>query len=154
MLQTNRAGREGRDCVLLYLGDHDPSGEDMVREAAVAAGMTSLGEDGLAKVKAGLTSADELLRVVTEVREIRTICSGCGGAVAVDFNACPHCGHRLSGGCNKCGRALQSGWVFCPFCASSAVGRPSKSQHKTLRDQKQTLGWQASNVTEFKNQNR
>ena len=130
------------------------AGEDMVREAAVAAGMTSLGEDGLAKVQSGLTTADELLRVVTEVREIRTICAACGGAVAVDFNACPYCGHRLSGGCNKCGRALQSGWVFCPFCASSAVGRSSKPPHKTLRDQKQTLGLQPSNVTEFKNQNR
>lgn len=26
------AGREGKHCILLYLGDHDPSGEDMVRD--------------------------------------------------------------------------------------------------------------------------
>jgi type IV pilus assembly protein PilB len=129
------------------------AGEDMVRDAAVAAGMISLGEDGLAKVKSGLTTADELLRVVTEVREIRTICSGCGGAVAVDFNACPHCGHRVSGGCNKCGRALQTGWAFCPYCASSATSKPYRSQSKKLHDQRQALELPA-NGTEFTNQHR
>jgi general secretion pathway protein E len=41
--------------------------EAQLRDAALAAGMISLGEDGLRKVKAGLTSPKELLRVVTEV---------------------------------------------------------------------------------------
>jgi type IV pilus assembly protein PilB len=127
------------------------AGEDLVREAAVSGGMITLGEDGLAKVKSGVTTAEELLRVVTEVREIRTLCPACGGAVAVDFNACPHCGHRLAGGCGKCGRAMQPGWAFCPFCATSAAPRPQK---KKLRDQSRTLELPASNVAEFKNQNR
>jgi hypothetical protein len=124
------------------------AGEDLIREAAVEAGMVSLGEDGLAKVKAGTTTAEELLRVVTEVREMRTLCPSCSGAVALDFNACPHCGHRLSGGCPKCGRALQPGWSFCPFCASATA--PSKSRKK-LRDQRK-LELPPSNVAEFKNQ--
>ena len=34
--------------------------------------MLTLGDDALAKVKAGVTTAEELLRVVTEVREMRT----------------------------------------------------------------------------------
>jgi type II secretory ATPase GspE/PulE/Tfp pilus assembly ATPase PilB-like protein len=38
---------------------------DAVREAALKDGMTSLAEDGLAKVLAGVTSAEELLRVVS-----------------------------------------------------------------------------------------
>ncbi len=125
-------------------------GEDLIREAAVEAGMISLGEDGLSKVKAGITTAEELLRVVTEVREMRTLCPSCSGAVALDFNACPHCGQRLSGGCPKCGRALQPGWSFCPFCASTTAQGKSK---KKLREQR-TLELPASNVTEFKNQNR
>ncbi len=126
------------------------AGEDLTREAAVEAGMISLGEDGLAKVKAGITTAEELLRVVTEVREMRTLCPNCSGAIALDFNACPHCGQRLGGGCPKCGRALQSGWSFCPFCASTTSQGKSK---KKLREQR-TLELPASNVTEFKNQNR
>ena len=51
------------------------STEDQLREAAVSGGMITLGEDGLSKVKSGVTTPEELLRVVTEVREMRTLCS-------------------------------------------------------------------------------
>jgi type II secretory ATPase GspE/PulE/Tfp pilus assembly ATPase PilB-like protein len=125
------------------------AGEDLVRETAVASGMLTLGEDGLAKVKAGVTTPEELLRVVTEVRELRTICPGCSGAVAMEFMACPHCGHKLNKGCGKCARSLQPGWAFCPYCASSAAPKSSKKlagrKHRELP---------ASNIAEFKNQNR
>ena len=127
------------------------AGEDMVREAAIGAGMMTLGEDGLAKVKAGITTAEELLRVVTEVREMRTLCAGCGGAVGVDFMACPHCGHRLNAGCGKCARPLQPGWQFCPFCAATQVTSPGK---KKRRDHGAALELPPSNVAEFKIQHR
>jgi type IV pilus assembly protein PilB len=39
--------------------------EAQIRDAAGAGGMVSLGEDGLAKVKSGITTPEELLRVVT-----------------------------------------------------------------------------------------
>jgi type IV pilus assembly protein PilB len=106
--------------------------EDQIRDTAVSGGMITLGEDGLAKVKSGVTTPEELLRVVTEVREMRTLCGQCGTAVGVDFNACPNCGKRLGGGCPHCGRALQPGWNFCPYCAKSAA-EPKKPQ-KRLRD--------------------
>ena len=123
------------------------AGEEAVREAAVGASMANLGEDGLAKVKAGVTTPEELLRVVTEVREMRTLCPGCGGAVAMDYVVCPNCAHRLSGGCPKCGRALQPGWNFCPFCTATTASRPSRR----LRDAKRQLELPASSkVTEFK----
>jgi type IV pilus assembly protein PilB len=124
------------------------SGEDIIRDAAIANGMVTLGEDALAKVKAGLTSAEELFRVVTEVKEVRTLCPGCQGAVGVDFLACPQCGHRLHGGCQKCGRSLQPGWQFCPYCTTSTAARPSKKQ---LRDQRRTPELPPGNVAEFKN---
>ena len=123
------------------------AGEEAVREAAVGASMANLGEDGLAKVKAGVTTPEELLRVVTEVREMRTLCPGCGGAVAMDYVVCPNCAHRLSGGCPKCGRALQPGWNFCPFCTATTASRPSRP----LRAAKRRLELPASSkVTEFK----
>ena len=125
--------------------------EDIVREAAISAGMITLGEDGLAKVKSGITTAEELLRVVTEVREMRTLCPGCGGAVGVDFMGCPHCGHRLNAGCGKCGRALQPGWNFCPFCNATTSQQRTTSKKK-LKHQNKTLELPASNVAEFKNQ--
>jgi type IV pilus assembly protein PilB len=127
------------------------AGEDMVRDAAIASGMITLGEDALAKVKSGATSAEELFRVVTEVKVVRTLCPGCQAAVGVDFMACPHCGHRLNAGCAKCGRSLQAGWQFCPYCTTSASQKPTKKQ---LRDQRKTPELPPGNVAEFKNSNR
>jgi type IV pilus assembly protein PilB len=102
-----------------------------LREAALAGGMMSLGEDGVAKVKSGVTSPDELLRVVTEVRAQKSLCAECGGEIAVDFLACPHCGHGVGQACLHCKRALQPGWKFCPYCVKSTAG--SKTARR-LRD--------------------
>jgi type IV pilus assembly protein PilB len=124
--------------------------EDQIRDAAVAGGMITLGEDGLAKVKSGVTTPEELLRVVTEVREMRTLCTQCGCAVGVDFNACPQCGKRLGGGCPHCGRAMQPGWNFCPYCSRSTE---TKRAPKRLRDRDPREGRRelpAGNVAEFK----
>jgi len=120
---------------------------DLVREAAIEGGMVPLGDDGLAKVKAGITTTDELLRVVTAVHAVRVACPACGGAVASDFKVCPRCAHRLSGGCHKCGRSLQPDWEYCPYCAATAHKKKKKSkEHKT--------DLPGSNVAEFKNQSR
>jgi type IV pilus assembly protein PilB len=75
--------------------------ESQLREAAMAAGMTTLGEDGLLRVRAGVTSPQELLRVVTEVQARR--------------------GHAGGGGCAYCRRPIQPDWNFCPYCAKSTT---------------------------------
>jgi type II secretory ATPase GspE/PulE/Tfp pilus assembly ATPase PilB-like protein len=123
--------------------------EDAIREVAQSTGMLTLGDDALAKVKAGVTTAEELLRVVTEVREIRSICPACSGPVALDFLACPSCGHRLSGACPGCGRGLQTGWTFCPYCARGTEAR----RERRLRErhlQRELPAASITNVTEFK----
>ncbi|MDO8681217.1 MAG: zinc ribbon domain-containing protein, partial [Acidobacteriota bacterium] len=123
--------------------------EDAIREVAQATGMLSLGDDALAKVKAGVTTAEELLRVVTEVREMRSVCPGCQGPVALDFVACPACGRRLSGACPGCGRGLQPGWTFCPYCAKGTEARSERRlrERKVMRE---LPPGNITNVTEFK----
>jgi len=124
------------------------AGEDLLREAAISAGMISLGEDGIGKVKAGITSADELLRVVNDVSHRRSLCPNCASPVALDFTTCPHCGHRL-GGCPKCARPVQPDWKFCPYCATSMVSHKKKKKSKNRQSPEPT-----TNIAEFKNQNR
>jgi hypothetical protein len=107
--------------------------EAQIRDAALALGMTAIGIDGLAKVKAGMTTPDELLRVVTEVRESTSRCHSCNSTVSADFVACPSCGERVGGGCPHCQRPIQSGWKFCPYCARSTDASPRRPPHRRLR---------------------
>jgi type IV pilus assembly protein PilB len=123
--------------------------EDAIREVAQSTGMLTLGDDALAKVKAGVTTAEELLRVVTEVREMRSVCPGCSGPVALDFVACPNCGRRLSGACPGCGRGLQPGWTFCPYCARGTEAR-SERRLRERRIARELPAANVTNVTEFK----
>jgi type IV pilus assembly protein PilB len=126
--------------------------EAQLRDAAISGGMVSLGEDGLLKVKAGVTTPEELLRVVTEVREARAACPECGASVSPDFAACPSCGHRVGGGCPHCHRPIQSGWKFCPYCAKNTeTASAGKRGSKRLREQRQMRELPAAtNVAEFK----
>ena len=124
-------------------------GEDAIREIALASGMITLGEDGLAKAKRGVTTPEEVLRVVTEMKQMRTLCTACGGALSFEFVACPFCGKRSSSGCKSCGRTLQAGWNFCPYCAT---GTSQKAGGRS-RDSKPTAEIPAfTNVAEFKEQ--
>jgi hypothetical protein len=156
--ECNHTGYRGRMGIYEVMSVNDKvrrliaqrAGEDMIRDAAIAGGMVTLGEDALSKVKSGATSAEELFRVVTEVKEVRTLCPGCHAAVGVDFMAYPHCGHRLNAGCPKCGRSLQAGWQFCPYCTTSTAAKPSRKQ---LREQKRRPELPVSNLAEFRNQN-
>ena len=152
--QCNQTGYQGRVGIYEILPITDKlrrliarrGSEVQLRDAALAAGMVSLGEDGLAKVKAGVTTPDELLRVVTEVREARANCPACGAQVSPDYVACPACGHRVGGGCPHCHRPLEAGWKFCPYCAKSTEARTSSRRIR----QREVRELPPANVSEFK----
>ena len=92
--------------------------EQDLRLAALAAKMTSLGEDGLNKAKAGLTTLDELLRVIEVSNKIESLCPTCARIVQYDFQVCPFCGTLLNRTCEACRRPLQREWKLCPYCGA------------------------------------
>jgi type IV pilus assembly protein PilB len=75
---------------------------DLVNAAARAAGMRRMQEDALEKIQAGVTTLEEVLRVVP-----------------MDALATP--------GCERCGQELPPSYRFCPFCGTRRVPGVSDS---------------------------
>jgi len=128
--QCNHTGYRGRTGIYEVMRMTDAlcriiasgASPEQIREQAIADGMVTLGEDGLAKLKNGVTTAAELLRQLPDRRDRRTLCAACGTAVRTDFKACPNCGTRL-GLCPHCGRAVEAAWTFCPYCTREVPAR-------------------------------
>ncbi|HEX2714207.1 MAG TPA: ATPase, T2SS/T4P/T4SS family, partial [Candidatus Acidoferrales bacterium] len=96
--QTGHKGRVGIYEMLLFNEAIRPAVRsglraDELRQLAGSRGMKLMQEDALEKVRRGVTSLDEALRVVPFER-------GAAGA-------CPHCG-----------RELGPGFLFCPYCSA------------------------------------
>jgi type IV pilus assembly protein PilB len=89
---------------------------DQLREAAMATGMTTLGNSGLRKIEMGITTIDEVLKAVQQKEELTTVCPHCGKGVSLDFKDCPYCKRPLVPTCGGCGRIVQPDWVVCPHC--------------------------------------
>ena len=94
--------------------------ESDLKAAARQSGMKLLREDALDKVKQGITSPDEVLRVV-QVDETETPCPQCGALIEADFATCPYCLGTLKKTCPSCGQDLKVEWKACPYCNSTAV---------------------------------
>jgi len=65
---------------------------DQIRNAARASGMRRMQEDALEKVDLGLTSLDEVLRVIPFELASPDECTGCGCELLPTFHFCPFCG--------------------------------------------------------------
>ncbi|MFQ5580413.1 MAG: ATPase, T2SS/T4P/T4SS family [Nitrospiria bacterium] len=90
--------------------------EEEVRRAAELQGMETLAEEGFSKVNAGLTTLEEVLRVIALEDDIKTPCPRCGKVIHLDFIACPHCKYDVQSCCPSCKRRLQDEWLVCPYC--------------------------------------
>ncbi len=104
---------------------------DAIRDAARANGMTPLGADAWNKVRAGLTSLDEVRPLLTLLADEAPACPECGASIRHNFLACPGCGHTLRRRC-ACGTPLEEGWNHCPSCASPARDHLHNQFHRIL----------------------
>jgi hypothetical protein len=67
---------------------------DQLRVLAQAMGMKLMQEDALDKVLRGITSIDEVARVVPVQTASSIVCQICLGRTSRSFTFCPHCGAR------------------------------------------------------------
>jgi RNA polymerase subunit RPABC4/transcription elongation factor Spt4 len=93
--------------------------DSTIRIAAIDLGMRTLAEDGIEKVLMGLTTLEEVNRVVYVAEENRRVCPYCSTVLAGEFDYCPSCGHFVGDSCVQCHRRLNSHWSYCPFCGTT-----------------------------------
>ena len=108
--------------------------ETALVKAARAAGVRSLRESGINKVRAGLTTLEEVLRVTHTEIEHADRCPNCRQEVEEAFVICPYCQWNLrASSCPTCRESVKPEWRICPYCESvlprsevvaSSVGLP------------------------------
>jgi type IV pilus assembly protein PilB len=71
---------------------------DLVRTAARAAGMRRMQEDALEKLQSGVTTLEEIIRVVPMEALATSGCEQCGHELPPAYRFCPYCGTRRGPG--------------------------------------------------------
>jgi type IV pilus assembly protein PilB len=93
--------------------------ESALRAQARADGTRSLAEHAAERVRAGLVTPEEVLRVVDVSAPIH--CPGCDRTVEHTFSVCPHCATVLRRNCGGCGMRLEQEWQTCPYCGTGSA---------------------------------
>lgn len=92
--------------------------ESEIQTIARVNGMRSLLEDGLEKVRQGLTTMEEILRVVGPAVRMERQCDHCGKLMELRHLFCPHCGAFRQNCCKSCHQSLEDEWLVCPVCGT------------------------------------
>lgn len=90
-----------------------------ILEMARSCGMRTLIEDGLLKVRDGVTTLDELLRVIGPQVFYERVCIECGRNIDAKFLFCPYCGLFRKNFCRHCKISLDPDWISCPQCGKA-----------------------------------
>ena len=93
--------------------------ESEILTIARANGMRSLLEDGLEKVRQGMTTMEEVLRVVGPAVRLERHCEHCGKLMESRHLFCPYCGVFRPNCCRSCHLPLDDDWVVCPVCGTA-----------------------------------
>jgi CheY-like chemotaxis protein len=86
--------------------------------AAAESGIVFLFDDALDKVRQGLTTVEELLRVLLLQEEEVLRCPHCRSLINRDFAICPYCLFALKTLCESCRQELKLEWKTCPYCGT------------------------------------
>jgi type II secretory ATPase GspE/PulE/Tfp pilus assembly ATPase PilB-like protein len=91
--------------------------EAELTRAARWAGMTPLIEDGWGKINQGITTVEEVLRVLGPQNTLEVKCPHCNANLKERHRYCPFCANRLLLQCTGCACLLEPDWKSCPDCA-------------------------------------
>ncbi len=95
--------------------------EAELRKAAGLSGTRFLLEDAMEKVQQGVTTLEEVLRVIQLQEEEIVRCPKCNSFINLDFSTCPYCMFALKNLCGSCGQELKLEWKICPYCNARTV---------------------------------
>ncbi len=99
--------------------------EAELRKAAEMSGAGFLLPEALARVREGVTTIEEVFRVVQLQEEEGILCPQCAGAIHPDFSVCPFCLYSLRRICEGCKQDLKPEWRLCPYCATASAAPAS-----------------------------
>ncbi|HSH14047.1 MAG TPA: ATPase, T2SS/T4P/T4SS family, partial [Desulfurivibrionaceae bacterium] len=89
-----------------------------LRKASLTAGTTLLLDSALDKVRQGITTLEEVLRVIQLQEDEVVRCPNCNSLISLEFSTCPYCLFSLKVVCEACGQELKSEWRICPYCST------------------------------------
>jgi CheY-like chemotaxis protein len=102
---------------------HRKASEGELRKAAGISGTRFLLEDAMDKVRHGITTLEEVVRVIQLDEEDIRRCPRCEAYISADFSTCPYCMHALRYACESCGQDLKLEWRICPYCNTGTIER-------------------------------
>jgi type II secretory ATPase GspE/PulE/Tfp pilus assembly ATPase PilB-like protein len=114
--------------------------EAEIVKAAAMAGYMSLFEDAGSKIRAGVTTPEEVLRVI-QLRDVdESYCPRCSRPMSGVDGACPSCNEHTRSACLGCGSEVSPRWQFCPRCGEPVQWGLPKSDRVTNPVQKGNWG--------------
>jgi type II secretory ATPase GspE/PulE/Tfp pilus assembly ATPase PilB-like protein len=66
--------------------------DEVLRDFATSSGMLLMADDAVNKVLQGVTTLEEVQRVVPCTKRVNPLCSNCDGTLHPSYRFCPHCG--------------------------------------------------------------
>jgi type II secretory ATPase GspE/PulE/Tfp pilus assembly ATPase PilB-like protein len=114
--------------------------EAEITAAAARSGFTSLFEDARNKIRTGITTPEEVLRVIQLRDSEKNYCPRCSHPMTGVAGTCPSCGEPSDFVCVGCGAEVSPKWQFCPRCGKPAQAALPVSDQDRYPDQRANWG--------------
>ncbi|WP_027359545.1 ATPase, T2SS/T4P/T4SS family [Desulforegula conservatrix] len=123
-MQTGFSGRIGLFEVLpvseeIKKSIHKDVTESELKKTAKWFGVQTLYDDGLEKIREGITTCGELLRVLGPQTSLSFQCPECKKDIEEKYPNCPFCGFEIMPICYSCGKIVEKNWKFCAHCRAA-----------------------------------